>query len=241
MESFSRTDNVLSLYNQYRYNLNRYLLSTKRINRPVVCNLIEAIYLLIEQKKPEIIFCESPKAGCELSKLMSGLPRLHKELYLKTDYTLLTQKQIEYENLVWKLLLHSFTVEEDFKVDYWIGLDLNVIDYGLFDKNLNYREGATGFTYHIHCPPIVTPRSLVGAICRSFVYRKLGASLDTTTGLLIRCLFESIKNVGWLLPYQDQCIVCERPVKINLDRKFLPTTKDEPVITFSDDYSLFLI
>jgi hypothetical protein len=228
----------LDLFRQYRKNLNSYLLSTDRICRHRSVDFLKAIYSLIGQEPPKIIFCESPQAGYQLSDSFKTKTRLHKEFYLRADYILLTQKEIIYEDLVWELLMWSAIEDEEFKVDWLIGLDLELLEEGTFNHNLDYYSEFTGLGYTHLPPPIITPSSLANAICRTLVYRRLGASIDAFTALFINWLFRLMQNVGWLFPYQDISIVCDRPTKLALASESYVYAEEEVVLQFNDGYKV---
>jgi hypothetical protein len=53
-------------------------------------------------------------------------------------------------------------------------------------------------------------------------------------------VFQSlVKNCGWIFTYENACIVCERPIKLSLDREFLPHANGEFAMLFADGYSLY--
>lgn len=52
-------------------------------------------------------------------------------------------------------------------------------------------------------------------------------------------LWEIAKNAGWFLPMQDICIVCERPVEINLDDQLRLHSESGPSIRYRDGWATY--
>jgi len=228
-------------FHQYRKNLNSHLFSIERIDCNRVIKILKAIYELIGLKEPQIVFCESPKLGYQISRSIQAKTRLHKELYLRTDYNLLSQKQFDsFQDLVMNHLRLSMIADKDYQIDLLIGQNLEIIEWGLFDNKMDFYEEMTGFTYAVLSPPIVTPSYLINAVCRVFIYRQSGVSIDTNTALLVNWLFRLLQNVGWMFPYQDVCIVCDRPTRILVDGKAVSDIplKGKLDIYFRDGYNI---
>lgn len=49
-------------------------------------------------------------------------------------------------------------------------------------------------------------------------------------------LFE---NCGWIFPFEDICIICDRPCKLSLDDRQRLHAEGEPAIQFADGYSFY--
>lgn len=47
------------------------------------------------------------------------------------------------------------------------------------------------------------------------------------------------KNCGWIFPWENTCIICERPIKLSFDNQERLHAEGEPAIQFADGYSLY--
>lgn len=53
-------------------------------------------------------------------------------------------------------------------------------------------------------------------------------------------IFKSIvEDCGIILPYENICIICDRPTKISFDDRNILHAEGEPAIQYADGYSLY--
>lgn len=48
-----------------------------------------------------------------------------------------------------------------------------------------------------------------------------------------------IKDCGWILPYENLCIICDRPLHLHLDNENRLHAEGKPAIQFADGYALY--
>lgn len=48
-----------------------------------------------------------------------------------------------------------------------------------------------------------------------------------------------VKYCGWILPYENICVVCDRPIQLLFDNENRLHAEGEPAIQFADGYSLY--
>ncbi|MEO1186312.1 MAG: DUF6745 domain-containing protein, partial [Cyanobacteria bacterium J06636_27] len=67
----------------------------------------------------------------------------------------------------------------------------------------------------------------------------LKITLDEKTQQWYDCLNQLFENCGWFIPFEDVCIVCDRPSKFSLDSENRLHSEGEPAIQFADGYGLY--
>lgn len=48
-----------------------------------------------------------------------------------------------------------------------------------------------------------------------------------------------VKDCGWIFPYENVCIICDRPLQLRFDHQNRLHAEGEPAIEFTDGYSLY--
>lgn len=48
-----------------------------------------------------------------------------------------------------------------------------------------------------------------------------------------------VRECGWIFPYENVCIVCNRPIKLSLDHEQRLHAEGEPAIQFADGFSVW--
>jgi internalin A len=242
---------VLRLYENPITDLNlsleltqKYLtLSTTPIDAKKATETVKNIYVAIGHKAPQVIVCSSPavadlnflkqlKIDCmsqnQISPKATGNlgwgKSLLKELFQSVDVGL--------SRMFWKALCHQIILEPD--------TDRTLVSE-LQELAINYPESRKSESrlYSNYLQPL-TPTALVKEIhLTEFLISKLGITLDQKAQELIRCKQQLFEECGWIFPFENICLVCDRPLHIRFDSANELHAEGEPAIAFADGYSLY--
>jgi hypothetical protein len=219
-------------------------LSTERIDRTVATEAIKAVYAAIAQPVPEVIFCESPSAVPQvLTRLLQqqfspdlawvverysseqrqakSRSRLGNSLTRQLEEQLhwAVRRQVE-EQLSWQVRsqLESQPWPESYELQLWEQLQLtpHLQDY--------WHDGLRLETW------------MRDAVWLDLAISVLSSSPDRRKWLAFQMLIE---ECGWLLPYENVCIVCDRPVSLNFDDLGRLHAEGEPAIAFADGFQVY--
>lgn len=92
----------------------------------------------------------------------------------------------------------------------------------------------------LYLPDLITPGYILHQICLIETYQSLlKIPLDEKTQQWYDCLNQLFENCGWFIPFEDVCIVCDRPNKFSLDSETRLHAEGEPAIQFTDGYGLY--
>ena len=217
---------VLRLWNNPITDLNlsleltqKYLtLSTTPIDAKKATETVKNIYVAIGHKAPQVIVCSSPPVA-DLNFLKQ----------LKIDC--MSQNQISPKatgNLGWgkSLLKELFqSVDVGLSLMFWKDLcaqiilepDADSILVSEFEElAINYPESrkSESRTYSNYLEPL-TPTALVKEIhLTEFLISKCGVTLDQKAQELLRCKQQLFEECGWIFPFENICLVCDRPLHL---------------------------
>ncbi|MBV6628262.1 MAG: leucine-rich repeat domain-containing protein [Rivularia sp. (in: Bacteria)] len=109
-------------------------------------------------------------------------------------------------------------------------------------KNIGYylihtsRFTQTGHSLH----RTITTQNILYKIYLIETYQSLlKIPLDEKTQQWYDCLNQLFEHCGWFIPFEDVCIVCDRPSKFSLDSESRLHAEGEPAIQFADGYGLY--
>ena len=222
----------------------KYLtLSTTPIDAKKATETVKNIYVAIAHKAPQVIVCSSPpvadlnflkqlKIDCmsqnQISQKATGNlgwgKSLLKELFQSVDVGL--------SLMFWKELCHQIILEPD--------TDRTLVSE-FQELAINYPESrkSESRSYSNYLGPL-TPTALVKEIhLTEFLISKLGITLDQKAQELLRCKQQLFENCGWIFPFENICLVCDRPLHIRFDSANELHAEGEPAIAFADGYSLY--
>ena len=90
------------------------------------------------------------------------------------------------------------------------------------------------------CLNNITPEHILHEIYLIETYQSLlKIPLDEKTQQWYDCLNQLFEHCGWFIPFEDVCIVCDRPSKFSLDSETRLHSEGEPAIQFADGYGLY--
>jgi internalin A len=192
--------------------------STASISRTQATIAVKNLYEILGLEVPEITFCTSPNGGvAQLNILKTSI-----------DNELMDRLRERVKNA-----LHPFSL-----TSWWRELE------GLFvgwDRQLNAQLFGDLYCYE-DC-------LLYGIATTTYVVEDFALAEFCVSGLGIvlepesQKLFEAVKQLltecGWIFPLDGICIVCDRPIKLLLDREYRLHAEGESAIEFADGYKLY--
>jgi internalin A len=110
-----------------------------------------------------------------------------------------------------------------------------------FNKLARYYSQSAGIFYsHSNYLKPLTSSNLVKEIhFTEFFISKFGVTLDQKSQELFRCKKQLLEECGWIFPFENICLVCDRPLHIRFDAENRLHAEGEPAIAFADGYSLY--
>jgi internalin A len=243
---------ILRLWNNPITDLNlsleltqKYLtLSTTPIDTKKATETVKNIYVAIGHKAPQVIVCSSPpvadlnflkqlKIDCmspnQISPKATGNlgwgKSLLKELYQSVDVG--TLSPVLWENLCAQIILEPDT-------------DCTLVSE-LEELAINYPESRKSESrlYSNYLQPLTLTALVKEIHLTEFLISKLGITLDLKTKELLRCKQQLFENCGWIFPFENICLVCDRPLHLRFDSANELHAEGEPAIAFADGYSLY--
>ena len=86
----------------------------------------------------------------------------------------------------------------------------------------------------------ITTQDIIHQIYLIETYQSLlNITLDEKTQQWYECLNQLLEHCGWFIPFEDVCIVCDRPNKFSLDSETRLHAEGEAAIQFADGYGLY--
>ncbi|WP_278187069.1 DUF6745 domain-containing protein [Microcoleus vaginatus] len=242
---------ILRLYNNPITDLNlsieltqKYLtLSTTPIDAKKATETVKNIYVAIGHKAPQVIVCSSPpvadlnflkqlKIDCmsqnQISPKATGNlgwgKSLLKELFQSVDVGL--------SRRFWKELCHQIILEPD--------TDCTLVsEFQELAKNYPESRKSESGSYSNYLQPL-TPTDLLKEIhLTEFAISKFGITLDQKAQELLGCKQQLFEDCGWIFPFENICLVCDRPLHLRFDAENRLHAEGEPAIAFADGYSLY--
>ncbi len=193
-------------------------LSRQPINRAQATEAVNAAYALIGVKEPDIIFCDSPNSinqqidflNTQLGNPLAG--KLEGCLYREQDHQVTAQMSPDLDDRLYEL-----------------------VHLQLFSQ-LNAQLGWQ----------LYSPLKKYSCICPEF-WAGYGSWLDFCIHVL-NCAYEPnkwdvfqrlVQTSGCLLPYQNICLVCDRPRILCFDNQQRLHGEGTPAIQFPDGFSVY--
>lgn len=204
-------------------------LSTERIDRDKAREAVKEAYDLINLQEPKIMFCCSFYSALQtIFNLPDEKNTLIKEAYLFDKYFFGKYSDefkdkspdIVYDKIIRllnqdELLLYNQIIWDDVR-EIFIDIDFDVT-YDLLEYMIQIELWR--LYIFIDC-------------CNSILNCGFSEKLSN--------IFESlVKNCGWIFPFENICIVCDRPSLLSFDNQNRLHAEAEPAIQFTDGYSLY--
>jgi hypothetical protein len=190
--------------------------STKPIEPAKASTAIKNLCDILGLETPEITFCSSPH------EMLSRL-QISKQMHKNESIEKLT-KQLE--NALRPFIFIVELSQEILRAIEWED-QLKQQLQAIFSDSSNYSW-------------IVTPKYLVNALTiADFCVSGLGIVLESESQKLLAAVKQLLVECGWIFMFENTCIVCDRPVKLLLDRESRLHAEAESAIEFSDGYKIY--
>ncbi|XZO03289.1 MAG: DUF6745 domain-containing protein [Microcoleus sp.] len=204
--------------------------STERIERKKAAEAVKEAYLAIDEKEPEILFCDSPY---EAANLVIDCDISMNQLYEDFGSNLFERFARQLYNHNWENISEQLSYELSCQLypEAWS----NFADFFAeqLEERLVQSEGFLGVEAYGYIDPIV--------------WAEFAATCDFCFSVL-KCKYNPIKwqalkslttQCGWIFPYEKVCIVCDRPRILSFDSQHRLHAEAGPAIQFADGYSLY--
>lgn len=196
-------------------------LSTEPIDRQKADEAVKAVYEIIGEQEPLIVFFDSPYSALT-----------HKEsLHIKQVGKKLKSAVI---NKLWKPLEIQLGEQVDSQLKQWLDSRRLKIKMGSIQMSELREKLAIKLEKH-NC---IRPEIWSLNCCKAdFYINALNCQSDRNKDWQV--LQTLLKECGWILPYRKLCIICDRPRKISLDDRGSFHAEGEPAIAFVDEFNIY--
>jgi len=251
------TSEQQALIPYYREKWRKITLSTEPVDREKATAAVKAAYAAIGFQEPEIIFCESPYAACQRlaleprEKLAVGLlEHMIFELWFKNNNAIYDSIDVKFGRGLREELysqLETGLRENERWATIWNQLEAQMEqDSGeklrsCLQEKL-WVEQALGFFKDQ--PEEIQIANYIGANqyakqCSHFDFYKELLNGDADACQDWEVFYDLVQNCGWIFPYQQICLVCDRPRIVSLDEDALLHAEAAPAMEFADGFSIY--
>jgi hypothetical protein len=217
----------------YQKKWRQIVLSTEPVERYKATEAVKAAYALVSFKEPKILFFDSPHSALNtiLDQPLSDFlysplwtqwrKQLCKGIYKKISKALwqnlssLLDSQLE--SIVRETSIWGFPLENPYP-------DVGGIHY--------FHERINEFCHSFILPEFWAASSSWFDFCFSV----LNCEYDPEKWKVYQSL---VKNTGWLFPYRETCIVCDRARILSFDNQEQLHAEGSPAIQFADGYTVY--
>ncbi len=199
------------------------ILSTEPIDRQKAKEAVKAAYECISQKEPEIIFCQSPYIA--LKAIFTELKE-----HLGNPLGENISDEIDRGHLYMLAKFGRQHIWGEGDLIYW-----QIIQQIQIELNTRFHHSRHELNpYDIDA---IRPESYVSGVN----WFDLDISVDeealwpkeSTVGLSL------LKHCGWIFPFENICLLCDRPRKLSLDEQQRLHAEGEPALRFADGYNFY--
>ena len=228
----------------YRDKWRQMALSTERVDRALATEAIKAVYAAIAQPAPEILFCESPLAvpqvltrllqqqfGSDLAWVVESYSPEQRQAKLRSQLGKPLTRQLE-EQLHWALRRQ---VEEQLSWQVRAQLESQLWPESYELQLWEQLQRTPQLPDHWH-DGLRLETWIRDAVWLDLAISLLNGSHDRRKWLAFQMLIE---ECGWLLPYENVCIVCDRPLALSFNDLSRLHAEGEPAIAFADEFNVY--
>ena len=218
---------------------------------------MKAAYGAIGFQEPEIIFCESPYAACQRlasepkEKLASGLlENMIFELWFKNNNAIYSKIDNKYgielrkelydlletglrENETWATIWNQLevqikeetekTLKEYLEEKLWLEQEYGFLKDQPNDVKISNYIGVNQYAQH----------------CSHFDFYREILKCESDAGKDWELFYNLVENCGWIFPYKQICLVCDRPRVLSMDDEALLHAEAAPAMQFADGFSIY--
>ncbi len=247
----------------YREKWRKIALSTEPIDREKAAQSVKFAYAALGYKEPQIIICDSPHAAFDriFLPIFETCQKSPSWKNIRQEITTVLGR-----NLTCKFLTQMVTRKEEFFLFYMLDAEVyfflrdQLVHYfhpllgsafGSLERSIDYRNPPmTGvYTWHerwrkfdrfarhqYHNINKYFFASINRGALSDFYISVLNGDRDPVKWRAFQLL---VANCGWIYPFQNTCIVCDRPRILSFDDQHRLHAEGSPAIQFADGYSLY--
>ncbi len=208
--------------------------SSQPINPEKATQFVKDAYVLMGEKKPEIIFANSPQHAWEIFNLQGNSNILAKDLRVSLDIRL----KIQISNKI-KLydLCKYFNILSIYRREGVLSFQERYRKFILIiiNKIISETKFNLSFSNSFGFNPFYCGFGLDAALIE-YVVEVLGGKIKENIWQIYQGL---ISNCGWILPARNVCIICHRPVKILFDNQQELHGEGEAAIEYQDGFKIY--
>ncbi|MEL6459468.1 MAG: DUF6745 domain-containing protein [Cyanobacteria bacterium J06621_15] len=249
--------NPLSGFNSPRLLIDKYQkLLPVPLNRQKSIQAVNLTYSLIGLNQPQVIFasdCKSwyveiinlLKSNYTKNQSLKSFILQQKRQAIKID-ELIHHRQLDYlhhlnnkipNKSIYELTKYRLNQSVIFRE---VKEALYLMVTGLAFSVLNNSSLKTSLEAYSTVEHVISSEQIIHQIYLIETYQSLlKITLDEKTQQWYDCLNQLFENCGWFIPFEDVCIVCDRPSKFSLDSENRLHSESEPAIQFADGYGLY--
>ncbi|MGJ3248676.1 MAG: DUF6745 domain-containing protein [Elainellaceae cyanobacterium] len=210
--------------------------SIEPINQARVATTIQAAYRLIRQPEPQIVFVDSPRAALEFTypdRALIGDPvkrELKQSLLIRLWSQIESQLDLAFKYRLWKFLKQMLWYFRESEYD-WVLQSPGQANPTPDD----FLSNSTEFRCRLD-DKISSMTWCANACWMNFCISVLNCDHDQDSWQIYQSL---LKECGWIFPYQQVCIVCDRPRLLRFDAQQRFHADGQPAIQFADGANLY--
>ncbi|BAY87168.1 hypothetical protein NIES267_66860 [Calothrix parasitica NIES-267] len=215
----------------YREKWKKIALSTERIDRDKAAEAVKQAYALIGEKEPEILFFKSP---CRALQYLSKHIDLESECKIPNKYGLRDELTTQLDSKVRNILQKQCS-------QIWILLEKQLDNSSLIElsssieRDFKFKGLYSSFSRFISFSCIQFDIWNFHASRFDFCISVLNCYYPQKEWLIFQSL---VKNCGWIFPFENICIVSERPQTLLFDNENRFHAEGKPAIEFADGYDI---
>ncbi|MEX0268938.1 leucine-rich repeat domain-containing protein [Leptolyngbyaceae cyanobacterium UHCC 1019] len=211
---------------------------THPIDRVEATAAVTAMYAAIGQATPEIYFFDSPLAGVERCGLEQKT-QVPSETLGQPIVAQLVQSAMPAGSAAWKAMWEMMQFQPGEAIRASLGTQI-------------WQESAESYLWFLNSEQMVacgsdfdaikpraylTPEDLVEVIGVSQMYAQQEASpMQASHYAAQAAMRQLLATCGWIVPYENVCIVCDRPRQVRLNDENQLHATSEPAIEFVDGW-----
>ena len=217
----------------YQEKYKQAALCTEPIDRQKAADAVKAAYGEIGRKEPEIRFFDSPYSALTFILSSQG-EKLRKSLGIKLGRSL-----ANYLDRQLNTYLSGQLIEPLKPLPWWVLLLhrrhqlINQLELHLKKQSKSKLKRQVSSKLN-NCVP-VDERTIKSISCQ-FLIEVRECDYNQTSWKIFKMMAE---NCGWIFPYENVCLICDRPTKISVDSEMRLHAEAEPALQFADGYELY--
>ncbi|MBL1174673.1 leucine-rich repeat domain-containing protein [Pantanalinema sp. GBBB05] len=202
-------------------------LATQPIQPDVAIAAAKALYQLCDRSEPTVLVCSSPWAG---------INELFARSHLSPQVKLELDQQIQPAALspaLWNYVLGQMQFAPDDEIKFAQRRQIH--------QSYTHQDPKAWLKFVAYCADIaITSASLMRLISSlEYINTQLGSHLSPDSTQALDCLHQLFETCGWIIPFEDVCVVCDRPNQLFLDQEQRLHGEGEAAIAYRDGFKVY--